>query len=92
MALTFQGMRIKTEYIMEQMRRDAIDYTMQQFVEADRRYYEQGYDNGEAVKLIKELERLGADMEAVTDIDLSIRDAVEEAKKQNTSVSKTAEA
>ena len=73
---TIQGLRMKTEAMMEQMRRDAIDYTIEQFKEASRRYYTQGYDNGEAVALIKELEKLGANMEVVFDIDLSIRDEV----------------
>lgn len=73
---TIQGLMMKTEAMMEQMRRDAIDQTLEQFKEASRRYYTQGYDNGEAVALIKELEKMGANMEVVVDIDLSIRDEV----------------
>ena len=73
---TIQGLMLKTEAMMEQMRRDAIDHTFEQFKEASWRYYTQGYDNGEAVALIKELERLGANMEVVFDTDLSIRDEV----------------
>lgn len=73
---TIQGMMMKTEAMMEQMRRDTIDYTLEQFKDASRRYYTRGYDNGEAVALIKELEAMGANMEVVFDLDLSIRDEV----------------
>lgn len=73
---TIQELMMRSEAIMEQIRIDAIEYTFEQFKEAARRYYTQGYDNGEAVALIKELEKLGANMEIVFDTDLSIRDEV----------------
>lgn len=74
--ITLQGLRMKTEAMMEQMRRDAIDQTFEQFKAAARRYYTQGYDNGESVALIHELENLGANMDVVFDADLEIRDSV----------------
>ena len=73
---TIQGLMMKSEAIMEQIRINAIEDTFEQFKEASRRYYTQGYDNGEAVALIKGLEKLGANMEVVFDADLSIRDEV----------------
>jgi len=73
---TIQGLMMKSEAIMEQIRINAIEHTFEQFKEAARRYYTQGYDNGESVALIKELERLGANMEVVFDTDLDIRDEV----------------
>lgn len=75
--LTIQGIMMKTEAMMEQIRINAIEYTYEKFKAAARRYYTQGYDNGESVALIKELEELGANMEVVFDTDLSIRDEVE---------------
>lgn len=71
-----QGLMMKTEYMMEQIRRNAIDGTFEKYKEACRRYHTQGYDNGETVAFIKELERLGANMEAVTDAELEIMDEV----------------
>lgn len=73
---TLQGLMMKSEAIIEQIRINAIEDTFDKFKEASHRYYTQGYDNGEAVSLIKQLEQLGANMEAVFDTDLSIRDEV----------------
>ena len=73
---TIQGLMMKSEAIMEQIRINAIEHTFEQFKEASRRYYTQGYDNGEAVALIKELEKLGANMEVVFETDLNIREEV----------------
>ena len=75
--ITFQGLRMKTEAMMEQMRRNAIDYTIDQFKKAARTYYQQGYDNGETVKLVRELMDLGVDLEIISDIEFQIRDEVE---------------
>lgn len=77
MMRTFQGMRMRTDWMMEQLRRQAIDETWKKWEAAAFNYYRQGYDNGESVKLIKELERLGANSEAIIDRDLEIRDEVE---------------
>jgi hypothetical protein len=76
--LTFQGIMMRTQYITEQLRRNAIDETLEQFKTAARAYYTNGYDNGETVKLIKELESLGADMDVVYDIDYNIREECKE--------------
>lgn len=73
---TLQGMRMKTEYMMEQMRIDAINDTFEKFKEVDRHYYKTS-EGGEIVtKLFKELEELGANMEFVVETDLQIRDEV----------------
>lgn len=73
---TLQGMRMKTEYMMERMRIDAINDTFEKFKEADRHYYKTS-EGGEIVtKLFKELEELGANMEFVVETDLQIRDEV----------------
>ena len=77
---TLSEMSLKTESMMEQIRRNAIDYTLSQFIEASRHYYETCDGGDLCTKLIKELEELGANMEAVIDIDLAIRDDVEERK------------
>lgn len=74
--MTFQGMRMKTEFIMEQIRINAIEDTFEKWKAAVRRYYEIGYDNGETTKLYKELENLGANMEVLIETDLKIRDEV----------------
>ncbi|MCM1559617.1 MAG: hypothetical protein NC123_08735 [Butyrivibrio sp.] len=69
-------MRLRTEYMMEQIRIDAIEDTLRKWKEALKKYYEVGYDNGETTRLYKELEKLGADTEKLIEIDLSIRDEV----------------
>ena len=74
--ITLQEMRMKTDYMMEQMRINAINDTFEKFKEATRHYYETLEGGKEATKLIKELEELGANMEYVTEIDLQIRDEV----------------
>lgn len=74
--LTFQAMREKTAYMMEEMRRSAIDTTVEQFKAAARRYYERGYDDGETVRLIHELEELGVDPDVIFDMDWEIREEV----------------
>lgn len=74
--MSLQGLRLRTEYMMEQMRIDAIEDTLKKWKEALKKYYEVGYDNGETTRLYKELEKLGADAEKLVEIDLSIRDEV----------------
>ena len=74
--ITLQGLRMKTDAMMEQMRRDAIDHTFEQFKAAVRRYYETCEGGAEVTRLIRELETLGANMEKVVDTDLNIRDEV----------------
>ena len=72
--LTFQGMRMRTAYMMEVIRQEAIEETLEKWKVALKNYYTIGYDNGESVKLYKELERLGADTEQLFDIDFEIRE------------------
>ena len=74
--LTLQGMRMRTEYMMEQMRINAIEDTFEKWKAAVRNYYTVGYDNGETTKFYKELERLGADTEILIDEDFKIREEV----------------
>ena len=73
---TLQGMRMKTEYMMEQMRISAINETFEKFKEADQHYYETSEGGDIVTNLIKELQELGANMEYVIETDLQIRDAV----------------
>ena len=73
---TLQEMRMKTEYMIEQIRIDAINETFEKFKKADKHYYETSEGGKEVTKLIKELEELGANMEYVTEVDLQIRDKV----------------
>ena len=53
--LTFQGMRERTNYMMEAMRERAIMDTYEKWKAATHHYYSQGYDNGETTKYYKEL-------------------------------------
>lgn len=78
---TLQDLQMKTECMMEQIRRNAIDATIKEFKQAAKRYYTDGYDNGETIKLVKELEELGVYMEVIFDIDWNIREEVEISKK-----------
>lgn len=74
---TLQGLRMKTEYMMEQMHRDAVAYTLDKFMVADRHYYETSCGGQLVTDLIHELEnKLGVDPEIIIDIDLAIRDEV----------------
>jgi adenylosuccinate synthase len=73
---TFQEMRMNVDYMMEQMRINAINDTFEKFKKASRHYYETSDGGSEVTKLIKELEELGANMEYVIEVDLQIRDEV----------------
>ncbi len=73
---TLQGMRMNVDYMMEQIRINAINDTFEKFKKADRHYYETSEGGYEVTKLFKELEELGANMEYVTEIDLEIRNEV----------------
>lgn len=74
--MTLSRMAMRTNYMIEQMRINAINETFEQWKEATRKYYEQGYDNGETTRLYKELERLGMDMDVVFDTDYEIREEI----------------
>ena len=73
---TLQDMRMNVDYMMEQIRINAINDTFEKFKKADRHYYETSEGGSEVTKLIKELEGLGANMEYITEVDLQIRDEV----------------
>ena len=67
---------MNVDYMMEQMRINAINDTFEKFKKADRRYYETSEGGSEVTKLFKELEELGANMEYVIEVDLEIRNEV----------------
>lgn len=73
---TLQGMKMNVDYMMEQIRVNAINDTFEKFKKADRHYYETSEGGSEVTKLIKELEELGANMEYITEVDLEIRNEV----------------
>lgn len=73
---TLQGMRMNVDYMMEQIRINAINDTFEKFKKADRHYYETSDGGSEVTKLFKELEELGANMEYVIEVDLQIRNEV----------------
>ena len=73
---TLQGMKMNVDYMMEQMRVNAINDTFEKFKKADRHYYETYEGGSEVTKLIKDLEELGANMEYVMEVDLEIRNEV----------------
>ena len=74
--MTFQAMRMKTDWMMEQMRRAAIDSVFEKFKAADRHYYETCEGGDEVTRLYRELEELGANIDVVVEEDLKIRDEV----------------
>lgn len=74
--LSFQGMQMRTDYMIEQMRRDAIDLTHGKWVAAVENYYRNGCDNGESVRYYKELVNLGVSSEVLMDEEFDIRELV----------------
>lgn len=74
--MTMSRMAMKTAWMMEEMRRNAIDTTFEKFKKLTRDYYINGYDasEGELDKTIRELERLGANMDVVLDTEFEIRE------------------
>lgn len=74
--LTLSTMVMRTNYMIEEIRRQAIETTWKQFKEADRRYYETCEGGREVTKLILELYGYGVDPDEITDVDLAIRDEV----------------
>ncbi len=75
--MTLQGLRMKTEWMMNQMHQKAVEDTIERFKKAARIYYLQGYDNGETVSLVRELIDLGVDQGYIIDLEFEIRDEVE---------------
>lgn len=74
--LTFQGMMMRTQMMMDIIHYNAVEDTFRKWQDATRTYYEQGYDNGETTRLYKELESLGVDPEKLFDEDFRIREEV----------------
>lgn len=74
--MNLQTMRMRTEYMMETMRQNAIMETFEKWKNAVREYYTNGYDNGETTKYYKELENLGANMDVLIDEDFRIREEI----------------
>lgn len=74
--MTMSRMAMKTAWMMEEMRRNAIDETFETFKRLVRDYYINGYDatGGELDKTIRELERLGANMDVILDTEFEIRE------------------
>jgi len=68
---------VRTNYIIEQIRLNALQDTMKKWKGALMHYYTQGYDNGESTKLYNELIKFGADPEKLFDIDFDIRESVQ---------------
>lgn len=76
--MTLSQTVLRTNYMMEQIRINAINCTFEQFKKAARHYYQTSEGGQEVTRLIHELEDLGANMEIVIDTDLEIRDEVME--------------
>ena len=76
--ITFESMMARTEYMMQEIRRKAINETLEKFREANRTYYRTCMGGGEAAMLYKELECLGVDPEYLVEEDLRIRSEVME--------------
>ena len=74
--MTMSRMAMKTAWMMEEMRRNAIDTTFETYKRLIRDYYINGYDasEGELDKTIRELERLGANMDVILDTEFEIRE------------------
>lgn len=73
---TLQEMRMRTDYMMEAMRQDAVKETFEKWKKAVYSYYTNGFDNGKTTKLYKELEKLGASQELLFEAELKIREEV----------------
>ena len=72
--MTLSQMALRTNYMMEQMRIDAINDSMKKWKEALHTYYSQGYDQRQTTKFYNELVRLGVDPDELFDIDFEIRE------------------
>lgn len=76
--MTMSRMAMKTAWMMEKMRQDAINSTFETYKKLIRDYYINGYDvtGGELDKTIRELEELGANMDVVLETEFQIREEV----------------
>ena len=70
------AMNLKTEWMLEQLRLQALSETLEKYDQALRRYYRTCEGGDECTRLFHELEELGADMDVVVDLDLEIRDEI----------------
>lgn len=77
---TMSRVALRTNAIINAIHNEAFNTTHHEWKKAVRRYYTQGYDNGETTRLYKELAHLGADMDELFDEDFAIREEVEEEK------------
>ena len=74
--MTLSAMSVRTAAMMEAIRMRAEADAWDRFDAAARNYYRQGYDSGELVAVIRELESYGADTEDILDRELAIREEV----------------
>lgn len=74
--MTLSTMSLKTGWMIEQIRLQALQKTLSEYEAALRNYYRTCEGGDKCTKLYHELEELGADMEAVIDLDLEIRDEI----------------
>lgn len=72
----FPDIKMKTAYMIQVIRENAIAETYAAWERATRHYYKTCDGGDECTKLYHELEELGIDMEQVVDRDLEIRDEV----------------
>ena len=72
--ITLQGLRMRTEWMMDQIRQNAVSDTLEKFKKADAEYYKTSCGGDAVTKLIHDLERLGVDPEYIVELDLQIRD------------------
>lgn len=69
-------MAAKTNWMMEQLRINALNATIEKFKVADKHYYETCEGGREVEKLITEMHELGMTEEEVFNLDMEIRDSV----------------
>lgn len=74
--MTLSAMSIKTDWMIEQLRLQALSETLEKYDQALRRYYRTCEGGDECTRLYRELEELGADNELLVDLDLEIRDEI----------------
>lgn len=73
---TLSAYAVRTNWMMEQIRENALRDTIEEFKVADRRYYETCENGKEVEKLISEMYALGMSVEDVCELDIEIRDFV----------------
>ena len=76
---TLQGMMMRTNYMIEEIRRSAIDETIERFKQASRHYYETSEGGADTTKYIHELVKLGVDIGV--EVETMIQAAQKKGKK-----------